>query len=61
MTTEEFILNLMDNDSENIGHMTEEQAADILDWTRGDDYNNEIPADLTAAELARRWNEIKGT
>lgn len=61
MTVDEYIQNLMDNDEENITHMTEEQAADILDWTRGDDEDHLIPDDLTASELARRWNEIRGT
>lgn len=61
MTVDEYIQNLMDNDEENITHMTEEQAADILDWTRGDDENHLIPDSLTASELARRWNEIRGT
>ena len=61
MTINEYIQKLMDNDSENVQHMTEAQAADILDWMRGDDEDGIIPANLTASELARRWNEIKGT
>lgn len=61
MTVEEFIQNLMDNDEENIQHMTVEQAENILSWTRGDDEDDVIPEGLTAAELARRWNEIRGT
>ena len=60
MTKEEFIQNVMDNDEENIEHMSEEQAAEILSWMRRDDYKNEIPADLSAADFAARWNEIKG-
>lgn len=59
MTIDEFVTNLMDNDREDIDHMTEEQAADILRWMRSDDDRNEIPADLTAAEFAARWNELK--
>lgn len=51
---------VMDSDEENIQHMTESQAADILSWLFRDDSNNEIPEDLTAAEFARIWNEIKG-
>ena len=52
---------VMDNDEENIQHMTESQAADILSWLLRDDANNEIPEDLTASEFARIWNEIKET
>lgn len=61
MSVDEFIANLMDNDREGIEHMTVEDAADTLRVMRQNDYKNEIPADLTADELARRWNEIKGT
>ena len=60
MTVDEFISNLIDNDWEGIDHMTEEDAEETLRVMRADDYKNEIPSDLTAAELARRWNEIKG-
>ena len=61
MTSEEFVQNLIDNDSEDIRHMTEDRAEEILRWARNDDYNNEIPESLTAAEMARIWNEIRGT
>ena len=60
MTKEEFVLNLMENDREGIDAMTEERAAEILDWMRADDEDNKIPKDLTAAELAEIWNRIKG-
>lgn len=60
MSVNEFITNLMDSDWEGIDHMTVEDAAETLRVMRYNDYKNEIPADLTAEELARRWNEIKG-
>lgn len=60
MTAEEFVQNIMDNDEEGIDRMDEETAAEILRWTRNDDYKNLIPEDLTAAEFTRIWNEKKG-
>ena len=60
MTDVEFVQNVMENDREGIEVMTEEMAADILGWMRGDDEENEIPADLTAAHFAEIWNEMKG-
>ena len=58
MTKREFVMNVMENDREGIDVMTEENAANILDWMRGDDENGEIPTDLTAAEFVAIWNEI---
>ena len=58
MTKREFVMNVMENDREGIDVMAEENAADILDWMRGDDENGEIPTDLTAAEFVAIWNEI---
>lgn len=60
MDNREFVLNVMENDQEGIARMTAEQAAEILDWMRGDDENGEIPADLTAEQFAEIWNEMKG-
>lgn len=60
MTKREFVLNVMENDTENIGIMDAATAADILAWMRGDDESGRIPADLTAEEFAALWNEIKG-
>lgn len=60
MTKAEYIQNVMENDQEGIEEMTVEMAADILEWMRNDDENNEIPDDLTAEEFAVIWNEIKG-
>lgn len=60
MTAYEFVQNVMENDREGIEVMTEEMAADILGWMREDDEENEIPADLTAAQFAEIWNEMKG-
>ena len=59
MTKEEFVRNLMENDREGIGLMTEDRAAEILDWIRGDDEDNQIPQDLTAVELTEIWNSMK--
>ena len=53
--------NLLDYDCNGVTHMTEEEAAETLANLRANDYKNEIPADLTAAELARRFNEVAGT
>lgn len=61
MTAYEFVMNVKENDREGIDVMTVEMAADILDWMRGDDENGVIPADLTAEEFTRIWNEIKGS
>lgn len=60
MTKRDFVLNVMENDTENIGTMDAETAANILDWMRGDDESAQIPVDLTADEFAAIWNEIKG-
>lgn len=60
MTAYEFVMNVMENDQEGIDVMTVEIATDVLGWMRGDDEDGVIPADLTAEEFARIWNEIKG-
>ena len=60
MTAEEFVQTVIDGDREGITHMTEEDAAATLNVFRRDDYDHLIPDDLTAAEFARIWNEIKG-
>ena len=60
MTAYEFVMNVKENDREGIDVMTVEMAADILGWMRGDDENGVIPANLTAEEFTRIWNEIKG-
>ena len=59
MTAYEFVMNVMENDQEGIDVMTVEIATDVLGWMRGDDEDGVIPADLTAEEFARIWNEIK--
>lgn len=61
MTAYEFVLNVLENDQEGIDVMTPEIAADVLGWMRGDDEDGVIPADLTAEEFTRIWNEIKGS
>lgn len=59
MTAYEFVMNVKENDREGIDVMTVEMAADILGWMRGDDEDGVIPADLTAEEFTRIWNENK--
>lgn len=61
MTAYEFVLNVLENDQEGIDVMTPEIAEDVLGWMRSDDEDGVIPADLTAEEFTRIWNEIKGS
>lgn len=61
MTAYEFVLNVLENDQEGIDVMTTERAEDVLGWMRSDDEDGVIPADLTAEEFTRIWNEIKGS
>lgn len=61
ITVDSLVENLLDNDRNGVTHMTEEEAAETLANLRADDYKHEIPDDLTAAELARRFNEAAGT